>query len=246
MPRLAMLTPAADYDAAHDWAYDNQAAALRDAGAEVTSVRWTEAADLSRFDLVLAAMCWSPARPAAWAASPWRCSAATTLINDPGVLRWNSDKRYLAELSAAGIATVPTLEVDHLNEAALAAAHGVFATDQLVVKPPVSAGASGTFRLGPGEPVPEEVHGARMMIQPWLGSVIERGETSLLLFDGKLSHAVIKRPKPGDYRVQPHHGGTTEQCDAPADGLAIHLPLAGPHWHAVEACALAEAVLAAV
>jgi len=223
MPRLAMLTPAADYDSAHDWAYDNQAAALRAAGAEVTAVRWTEAIDLSRFDLVLPLVAWGyHLRFAEWLAFLDRLEAdGTPVANPPALLRWNSDKRYLAELFAAGIATVPTLEVDHLNEAALAAAHGVFATDQLVVKPPVSAGASGTFRLGPGEPVPEEVHGARMMIQPWLGSVIDRGETSLLLFDGKLSHAVIKRPKPGDYRVQPHHGGTTEQCDAPAGAIDL-------------------------
>ena len=223
MPRLAMLTPAADYDAAHDWAYDNQAAALRDAGAEVTPVRWTEATDLGSFDLVLPLVAWGyHLRFAEWLAFLDRLEAdGTRVANPPALLRWNSDKRYLAELSAAGIATVPTLEVDHLNEAALTAAHGVFATDQLVVKPPVSAGASGTFRLGPGEPVPEEVHGARMMIQPWLGSVVDRGETSLLLFDGKLSHAVIKRPKPGDYRVQPHHGGTTEQCDAPAGAIDL-------------------------
>ena len=116
---------------------------------------------------------------------------------------------------------MPTLEVDHLNEAALAAAHGVFGTDQLVVKPPVSASAWGTFRLGPDDPVPAEVHGARMMIQPWLGSVISTGEYSVVLLGGEFSHAVVKRAKDGDFRVQPEHGGSTEGCDPPEGAVAL-------------------------
>jgi glutathione synthase/RimK-type ligase-like ATP-grasp enzyme len=218
-----MLTPAADYGVPWAWAFDVQAAALREAGAEVTARSWTEAGDLTVFDLVLPLVTWGyHQRPAEWLAFLDRLDADSTRIANPSsVLRWNSDKAYLAQLAAAGVATIPTLAVDHLNEAALAAAHGVLGTDRLVVKPPVSASAWGTFRLGPADPVPEEVHGARMLIQPWLESVVGTGEYSMIFFAGEFSHAVIKRAKPGDFRVQPEHGGTTEGCDPPSGAVAI-------------------------
>ena len=108
-----------------------------------------------------------------------------------------------------------------MSEAALTAAHGVFGSDELVVKPPVSASAWGTFRLGKGDPVPEEVHGRRMLIQPWLSSVTETGEYSLILFDGELSHSVAKLPKAGDFRVQPEHGGNYVACETPEGALEL-------------------------
>jgi glutathione synthase/RimK-type ligase-like ATP-grasp enzyme len=119
------------------------------------------------------------------------------------------------------VPTVPTLAVDHLNEAALTAAHGVLGAEQLVIKPPISASAWGTFRLGPGEPVPEEVHGRRMLVQPWLEAVVGEGEYSLIFFGGAFSHCVAKRPKAGDFRVQPEHGGSTVAVPLPEGALAV-------------------------
>jgi glutathione synthase/RimK-type ligase-like ATP-grasp enzyme len=46
-----------------------------------------------------------------------------------------------------------------------------------------------------------------MMLQPFLPSVAEEGEISLFMFNGALSHAVIKRAAAGDFRVQPQYGG---------------------------------------
>ena len=218
-----MLVPAADYDVPWDWAFDAQADALREAGAEVTPLRWTEADDLDRFDLVLPLVAWGyHKRYPEWLGFLDRVESDGTRVANPArLLRWNSDKAYLAQLSSKGIATVPTLEVDHLNEAALAAAHGVFGTDLLVVKPPVSASAWGTFRLGPHDPVPEEVHGTRMMIQPWLESVLTTGEYSVVLLGGAFSHAVVKRAGTGDFRVQPEHGGSTHACDPPEGAVEL-------------------------
>ncbi len=221
--RLAMLTPAPDYDAQWRWAFDVEAEALRAAGAEVVGVPWTEFGSPAGFDLVLPLVTWGyHLRHAEWLAFMDRAEAEDwPMANPPQLLRWNSDKAYLAELGRKGLASVPTLAVDHLNEAALAAAHGVLGTDQLVIKPPVSAAAWGTYRLGPGEPVPTEVHGSRMLVQPWLASVVEEGEYSLIFFGGRFSHSVAKRPKAGDFRVQPDHGGTTEACELPDGALAV-------------------------
>ncbi len=221
--KVAMLTPAADYGADFGWAYDNQAAALRAAGAEVAPVRWTDIGEAAGFDLVLPLVAWGyNLRYAEWLAFVDAAEVSgIPVVNPPALLRWNGDKAYLAELTAATIPTVPTLSVDHLNEAALSAAHNVLQSAELVVKPPVSAGAYGTFRLGPGEPVPEEVHGRPMLIQPWLPAVQEEGEYSLMLFGGQFSHCVVKRPHAGDFRVQPEHHGTTEICALPEGALAV-------------------------
>ena len=219
--RLAMLTPAPDYGVPHDWAFDIQAEALREAGAEVVAAPWTEADDLAGFDLILPLVAWGyHLKLERWLAFLDRLEAeGLPVANPPALLRWNSDKAYLAELGRKGVPVVPTLEVDHLNEAALAAAAGVLGTDELVIKPPVSASAWGTFRVHGQDRIPVEVHGRRMLIQPYVSSVTDSGEYSLILFGGELSHTVAKVPKPGDFRVQPEWGGTNQAVEAPADAL---------------------------
>lgn len=221
--RFAMLTPAPDYEAEWDWAFKVQAEALRAAGAEVSGVPWTEYDGSGGYDLVLPLVAWGyHLRLGEWLAFLERAEAqGWPMRNPPALLRWNSDKAYLAELGRKGIASVPTLEVDHLNEAALTAAHGVLGCSEVVIKPPVSAAAWGTFRLGPGEPVPAEVHGRRMLVQPWLRAVVDEGEYSLIFFGGRYSHCVAKLPKRGDFRVQPDHGGTTAPAELPDGALTV-------------------------
>jgi glutathione synthase/RimK-type ligase-like ATP-grasp enzyme len=223
MTRIAMLIPAPDYGNEWEWAFDIQAEALRAAGAEVSAVPWTQFEGPESFNLVLPLVAWGyHLRLPEWRAFLERAEReAWPMVNPPALLRWNSDKAYLAELGRKGIASVPTLEVDHLNEAALTAAHGVLGAEEVVIKPPVSAAAWGTFRLKSGEPVPTEVHGERMLVQPWLGSVIEEGEYSLIFFGGRYSHCVAKRPKEGDFRVQPDHGGTTKPAELPEGALDV-------------------------
>lgn len=222
---LLILTPDPAYPEPFAWAFHVQAEALREAGAEVASRPWTAAGDLSPFDLVLPLVAWGyHLRYAEWLDLLDQFETDRVAVaNPPTVLRWNGDKAYLRELAALGIPTVPTLEVDHLNEAALAAAFGTLRSDQVVVKPPVSAGASGTYRLrrGEGAHVPTDVHGQRMMIQPFLHSISDVGEYSLILFDGEPSHCVVKRPTNGDFRVQPNFGGETQACEPPAEAIEI-------------------------
>jgi glutathione synthase/RimK-type ligase-like ATP-grasp enzyme len=221
--RMAMLTPAPDYGAEWKWAFEAQARALRKGGAQVVPLPWTAADDLADFDLILPLVTWGyHLKHDEWLAFLDRLEAERLPVaNPPALLRWNSDKAYLAELREHGVPTVPTLSVDHLNEAALTAAHTVLGSERLVIKPPISAAAWGTFRLEPGEAVPEEVHGRPMLIQPWLDAVVSEGEYSLIFFGGTFSHCVAKRPKAGDFRVQPDHGGSTTAVDVPEGALAV-------------------------
>jgi hypothetical protein len=61
-----------------------------------------------------------------------------------------------------------------------------------------------------------------MIVQPLVEEIARTGEFSLMLFDGEYSHAVVKRPRAGDFRVQEYHGGVTLPCPAPPTG-AIEL-----------------------
>jgi len=215
--RVAFLVPAPNYPEPWRWAFDAEADALRRRGLTVDPVAWTDAGDLAGYDLVLPLVVWGyHLRYREWLGFLDGAQRdGLPFANPAALLRWNSDKVYLAELGAKGIPSVPTIEVEALGDGDLRAAADTFGTDELIVKPPVSASATGTHRIGPGDEIPAAERGVRMLIQPFLPTISSEGEYSLILFDGELSHTLVKRPKAGDFRVQPHLGGSTEQCEPP-------------------------------
>jgi len=223
--RIAILIPAADYPVEWRWAYDVEAGALVDAGAEVEPVAWSSDRDLSAFDLVLPLVAWGYHKDyARWLGLLVRLERKATRVENPlPLLRWNGDKAYLAELGSAGVPTVPTLVVESLDEAGLACARDFFGCTDMVVKPAVSASAHGAFKLGEDDPFPEPVRGWRMLAQPWIESMTSIGEYSLIFFAGAFSHAVSKVPVPGEFRVQPEYGGIITRCDPPPGALAVAL-----------------------
>jgi glutathione synthase/RimK-type ligase-like ATP-grasp enzyme len=221
--RALVLTPAPDYPEAWNWAFDVEAAALKAGGIEVEARPWSEPGDFGGIDVVLPLVAWGyHLRFADWLAMLDRMAGPgmPKMLNPPALLRWNSDKAYLEQLAAVGVATVASRTVAALDEQALAEARAAFG-DQLVVKPLVSAAADDTFRIGPDDPVPPSVMGKRMLVQPFIPSIATRGEYSLILFGGRFSHGVVKRPKPGDFRVQPHHGGSEAPCAPPAGAIEL-------------------------
>jgi hypothetical protein len=186
---IALATCAAFPDGDPDDAH--LTAALPDARFAV----WDDpSVDWSAFDLVVLRSTWDyqERRDAflAWVRSVPR------ILNPPEVVEWNTDKRYLGELPRA------------VHTEYLAPGDGFSApAGEYVVKPTVSAGSRHTARFGPGEQaraaaLVAEIHaGGRIaMVQPYVGSVDELGETALLYFDGAYSHAVRKGPilRPGE------------------------------------------------
>jgi glutathione synthase/RimK-type ligase-like ATP-grasp enzyme len=220
--RVAILVPDPAYPEQWDWAYDVEAGVLERAGIAVEARPWTDPGDLAGLDLVMPLVTWGyHFVPARWHALLDRLERDGVPIANPvPLLRWNSDKRYLAELGGRGIAVIPTRLVEALDETALAEARADFG-DTLVIKPPVSAAADGTHKLGIADPIPEAAKGRTMMVQPFLPSVASEGEYSLMLFGGRFSHAIVKRPKSGDYRVQPHLGGTEQPCPPPDGAIEL-------------------------
>ena len=221
--RVAFLVPEPNFHEAWDWAFDGESAALVAAGLDVEARPWTEAGDLSGFDIVLPLIVWGyHLRFDEWLALLDRLEAERRLVVNPvALLRWNSDKSYLAELGAKGVPTVATRLSNALTDRDLDDARVAFCSDTLVVKPPVSAAADGTFKIGRDKGVPDSVAGERMLIQPWMPAITEEGEYSLMFFGGAFSHAIIKRPKAGDFRVQPHLGGSELPCNPPPGGEAL-------------------------
>ena len=215
--RIAILVPAPDYPEPWRWTYDPEAHALGAAGSEVTPIAWTEAGDLSGFDLVLPLVVWGYHLDyERWLALLDRAERdGWLMINPPALLRWNGDKAYLVELAERGVSTVPTMAVEACCDADLEEARRRFDSDWLVIKPPISASAMGTHRLGLNHDLPAESRSRAMIIQPLIDEIATTGEFSLMLFDGEFSHAVVKRPKAGDFRVQEYHGGITLPCPMP-------------------------------
>jgi glutathione synthase/RimK-type ligase-like ATP-grasp enzyme len=218
--RIAILCPTPDYE--EDWSHI-RADYARLLGDSVSFIDWTKANDFSAFDLVTPLLAWGYPRDCPrWFALLDRLEAEKIRVSNPvSILRWNSDKAYLAELDAAGIPSVPTIFSPLLDRVALEDARKTFNVESLVVKPPISGGADGTFRLERDDAVPNSVAGKRMMIQPYLPNIAEEGEYSLFYFAGVLSHSILKRPAKGDFRVQEQYGGQEEAVTAPEGALTL-------------------------
>jgi len=139
-------------------------------------------------------------------------------------LRWNLDKRYLRELEARGVPIVPTLWLDQGLEAGdLQRAASRFGVPELIVKPVVGAGAEDTLRIpveriGEMEPsILPIFRGRPLQLQPFLPDVLTDGEYSLVYFDGRYSHTLLKTPALGDFRVQEEYGGHLVRVDPTPD-----------------------------
>jgi len=178
-------------------------AALAAAGAESQIVDWDDRqADWVRFDLVVPRSAWDYAERLpeflAWAE---RVTRLTTLLNPLPVVRWNTDKHYLGELTRAGAPVVPTWYLEPGEDAgrtldALLAADGC---RELVVKPAVGAGSRDARRHARTDRAQILAHigplldaGRSVMLQPYLESVDTSGETALMYIDGRFSHAIRK------------------------------------------------------
>ena len=144
---------------------------------------------------------------------------------NPGpLLRWNHHKRYLRDLAAGGgggVATVPTRWLARGEAADLASLLGDAGWREAVIKPAISASAFGTWRSSTETAsrdqsrLEELLSAGDVMVQPLLSEVGDAGEWSLVFLGGSFSHAVLKRPAPGDYRVQWEFGGSAVSATPP-------------------------------
>ena len=168
-------------------------AALADRGVIAEPAIWDDpGVDWSSFDLAVVRNPWDYIERVdafvAWAHTVPR------LANPFEVLAWNVDKRYLADVGAAGVPVIPTVFVAPGEATPRAVPDG-----EVVVKPTVSAGARDTLRLlDPDDVAAQIAHihgtGRTAMVQPYLHAVDEVGETAVIFLGGQHSHAARKGP----------------------------------------------------
>lgn len=137
------------------------------------------------------------------------------LLNPYETLKWNMDKSYLLELREKGASVVSTQIKHNFDPSSIE-------NDEypLVIKPLVGAGGINTFLLESyGKKDISVLEGTSVLIQPFIESVTAIGEYSFLYFNGKFSHAVLKTPMQGEFRVQDDHGGSVERYNPSKDEL---------------------------
>ena len=254
MPACAFLTMD---DPSSFVTYDRDAVApLAALGWTVDEVPWRSGADWSRWDVVVVRSPWDyQDAPAEFFGVLADIDRQTRLENPLTVMRWNLQKTYLRDLDAAGVPIVPTLWVGGLTRDLLADA--VRQWGEVVAKPQVSANADGTFRLADDAETWAEalstLNDRPCMVQPFLRSVVEEGEWSVFAFGGGVSHAILKTPARGDFRVQEEHGGRIQSVEPTPELLALtRAALAAVPWPEpllyarVDAVRLADGALAVI
>ena len=201
--RIALVTASAARDLDEDLI--PLESALRDAGAEVAVSAWDDASvDWSGFQLALLRSTWDYTQRLpeflAWAE---RTATRTRLLNPLPAIRWNTDKHYLRDLEKSGVAIVPSAFVEPGEDAqtALTDFLSVQAANEFVVKPAIGAGSRDAQRYHSSDRNDAIAHARRLLdagrsvlLQPYLDRVDEHGETALVFFDGKFSHAIRKGP----------------------------------------------------
>lgn len=189
--------------------------AFAEHGMDVSLINWRDAAARAdEFDAMLPLFVWDyfEGNEADFLTEMAQIEKKCQVFNRFKVLKWNSNKNYLDILSAQGAATIPTITLDRATKPAILQAMQELKSDKVVIKPLVGGGAWRQVLYEAGTPFPskDELPPQGTLIQPFLESVEKEGEYSFLYFGGGFSHAVVKRPKDGDYRVQSLYGGLEE------------------------------------
>jgi glutathione synthase/RimK-type ligase-like ATP-grasp enzyme len=147
----------------------------------------------------------------------WADHVATVsaLWNPPDLIRWNTHKAYLLELQRRGAPIVPTVVLAAGGAASLDGIADAQGWNEVVVKPAVSVGAIGAGRFEVGDPAGQAhlddlLERGDALVQLFAPAVTDDGEISVIVVGGRVTHAVRKRPAPGDYRIHPQYGGHVE------------------------------------
>jgi len=148
----------------------------------------------------------------------------TLLANPFEIVQWNADKIYLNKLQEKGAKIVPTIWVNGgFNVSQLQQWFKQLESNEIVIKPRVSATAQDTFWLKCGQEGIESLNkvfeNRPFMVQPFMKAIVDEGEYSLFYFNGKYSHAILKTPKTADFRVQEEHGGIIQAIKPSSDLL---------------------------
>jgi len=151
--------------------------------------------------------------------SKWlsKVSKQTILLNSEQIILWNIDKHYLLDLKIKGIHIADTYFIKKGSTETLKEIHSKLNWAETVLKPCISGAARHTYKLNPNILETHEtifkslISEESMMLQPFQNNIVEKGEISMMVFNGVFTHAVLKKAKKGDFRVQDDFGGSVHQ-----------------------------------
>ncbi|WP_090994419.1 ATP-grasp domain-containing protein [Pedobacter insulae] len=143
------------------------------------------------------------------------------LLNPIATVRWNADKHYLKDISESGLGVAKCIFLEKGIEISLKNYFNSLGFSKLIVKPAVSGGSKNTFKVTSENvaeinlQLNELLKKESYILQPFLKEIEEAGEWSFLFFGGEYSHALLKKAKEGDFRVQHSFGGTIHPQEPP-------------------------------
>jgi glutathione synthase/RimK-type ligase-like ATP-grasp enzyme len=191
-------------------------------------VDWrASACNFGRFDLLVLRTCWdyhlNPREFTAWLQ---RTAKVVPVLNVVETVLWNHNKFYLRELQEEGHQIAPTVFAGGTDPIQASQWNEVLRWEKIVVKPAVSATAHKTWlfdraTLPREDDLKHKMQDETFLVQEFIPEIVTGGEISFIYIDGVFSHAVLKRPATGDFRVQKDYGGTAEPF-MPPPGLLKH------------------------
>jgi len=151
----------------------------------------------------------------------------TRMINPYKTIKWNMDKHYLDDLEKNGINTPPTLFIETGDQRSLLEIVTKTNWNEFILKPAVSGAGRHTYRIHKETIADHEaifrnlIKNEAMLLQEFQRNIITKGEVAIILIGGKFSHAILKKAKAGDFRVQDDFGGTVHDYLASAEEIAF-------------------------
>jgi hypothetical protein len=191
-------------------------------GLRATPVVWSDPAiDWNQFDIALIRSTWDYLDASEHFLNVLSKieSSSCKLFNPLSVVRWNMEKHYLFELEKQGVQIIPTFMASPVE---LGTLHKLFVENQwetVILKPSVGLAASNTYRISLDElentlKELRTIHpSSEYLIQPFIETITTEGEWSFIYFNRQLSHVLLKKPAPNDYRVQGIYGGTIQTAE---------------------------------
>jgi glutathione synthase/RimK-type ligase-like ATP-grasp enzyme len=146
-------------------------------------------------------------------------ASSCRLFNPLSAVRWNMDKRYLLDLARQGVPVIPTFAMSDVEPGALRELFIEHRWHTVILKPTIGLAGSNTHRipLDQLESTRTDLRASQplsaFLIQPFVETILTEGEWSFVYFNRQLSHVLLKKPAPNDFRVQGIYGGTIQPAE---------------------------------
>ena len=158
---------------------------------------------------------------------PWlkNTGKITKFINPIDIINWNIDKHYMLDLEKAGINIPPTVFIEPGDTRSLTELTANLNWDEFILKPAISGGAWHTYRMNRGNIAEHEaifnelIKDRSMLVQEYQKSILTAGEVSYMVIGGKFTHAILKKGRKNDFRIQESFGGTIHEYNPAAEEI---------------------------